>query len=101
MHYINPRQASTEAASPIRERSYEAESSRLSESLSRLHHELQVLESELTPALEPAPNTAEGPSDSRARPPVAPLVDTLETSAAMAHSMAVRVSELRSRLCFS
>ncbi|WP_270175176.1 hypothetical protein [Diaphorobacter sp. ED-3] len=101
MHYINPRQASTEAASPIRERSYEAESSRLSESLGRLHHELQALESDLAPALEPAPGIDAASEGARISAPMAPLVEMLETYAAMANSMAVRVSELRSRLCFS
>lgn len=101
MHYVNQRQQSPEATSPIREGSYEAESYRLSESLGHLHHELQALESDLAPALEPAPNTVGESGEVRVRPPVAPLVDTLETYAVMAHSMAVRVSALRSRLCFS
>ena len=101
MNYVNQRQQSPEATSPIRERSYEAESSRLSDSLANLHHVLQALENDLAPALEPAPNTGEAPDEKRVRPPVAPLVETLETYAAMAHSMAVRVSVIRSRLCFS
>ena len=101
MNYVNQRQQSPEATSPIRERSYEVESSRLSDSLAHLHHELQALESDLAPALEPAPNTGEASGEARVRPQVAPLVETLETYAAIAHSMAVRVSVIRSRLCFS
>ena len=100
---IGPRQfvAAQANQSPTRASDYAEKSAMLSVGLARLNEEIQQMESALAPALKP-PADCDGNSigESGSKIVMAPLIDTLETYAILANSMAFRVAELRSRLCF-
>ena len=99
---IGPRQfvAAQANQSPIRGSDYAEKSSMLSASLARLNEEIQQMESALAPALKTADCDGNYIGESDPKIVMAPLIETLETYALLANSMAFRVSELRSRLCF-
>lgn len=86
--------------SPVRASPYAEEASKLSASLARLNEEIQQMESALAPALKPVNFAGEIGTDSNVKSVEAPLIDTLETYALHANSMACQVAALRSRLCF-
>ena len=100
--FINPRQlGATEAGpSPVQTSPYAGEVSKLSASLARLDEEIQQMENALAPALKPVSYAGEDAAGQDAKQAAAPLIDTLETYALHANSMACQVSALRSRLCF-
>ena len=99
---IGPRQfvAAQANQSPTRASDYAEKSSMLSAGLARLNEEIQQMESALAPALKTADCDGNSIGESSPKIVMAPLIDTLETYALLANSMAFRVSELRSRLCF-
>ena len=99
---IGPRQfvAAKANQSTTRASDYAEKSSMLSEGLARLNEEIQQMESALAPALKTADCEGSSIGESVPKTVMAPLIDTLETYALFANSMAFRVSELRSRLCF-
>ena len=99
---IGPRQfvAAQASHSPTRASDYEEKSSMLYAGLARLNEEIQQMESALAPALKTADCDGDSIGESGPKIVMAPLIDTLETYALLANSMAFRVSELRSRLCF-
>lgn len=99
---ICPRQfvAAQANQSPTRASDYAEKSSMLSVGLSRLNEEIQQMASALAPALKPADCDGDSMGESGPKIVMAPLIDTLEACALLANSMAFRVSELRSRLCF-
>ena len=100
--FINPRQfgATAPISSPVQTSSYAGEVSKLSASLARLDEEIQQMENALAPALKPVSYAGEDAADQSVKKAEAPLIDTLETYARHANSMACQVSALRSRLCF-
>lgn len=99
---IGPRQfvAAQANQSPTRASDYAEKSSMLSVGLARLNEEIQQMESALAPALKTADCDVDSIGESGTKIVMAPLIDTLETYALFVNSMAFRVSELRSRLCF-
>ena len=99
---IGPRQfvAAQANQSPTRASDYAEKSSMLSAGLARLNEEIQQMESALAPALKTADCEGSSIGESGPKIEMAPLIDTLERYALFANSMAFRVSELRSRLCF-
>ena len=99
---IGPRQfvAAQANQSPTRASDYAEKSSMLSVGLARLNEEIQQMESALAPALRTAGCDGNYVNEPGSNIVMAPLIDTLETYALLANSMAFRVSELRSRLCF-
>jgi hypothetical protein len=99
---IGPRQfvAAQANQSPTRASDYAEKSYMLSAGLARLNEEIQQMESALAPALKTADCDEISIGESGTKIVTAPLIDTLETYALLANSMASRVSELRSRLCF-
>ena len=100
--FINPRQfgATAPISSPVQTSSYAGEVSKLSASLARLDEEIQQMENALAPALKPVSYAGEDAAGQSVKQTEAPLIDTLETYARHANSMACQVSALRSRLCF-